>query len=146
MAVVEKVEDMKTPLKVIFKVLCQQGLVEMVEGGAYEDDVCLMHGILDHTLETCTEFKALVQRLLDSRLLVIEKKDQKIQDRIITRKFVPVLNIPAGTLHIPLRPMGTRLYIESGQRGIRAFPYKSDKASHGVSGEIGGEIKQWRKL
>ncbi|KAF1884243.1 hypothetical protein Lal_00043528 [Lupinus albus] len=108
MAVVEKVEDMKTPLKVIFKVLCQQGLVETMGEGAYEDDVCLMHGILDHTVETCTEFKALVQRLLDSRLLVIEKKvkgsdifvlerDQKIQDRIITRKFVPVLNIPAGT-------------------------------------------------
>ncbi|KAF1863151.1 hypothetical protein Lal_00039339, partial [Lupinus albus] len=38
MVVVEKVEDMKTPLKVIFKVLCQQGLMEMAEGGAYEDD------------------------------------------------------------------------------------------------------------
>ncbi|KAF1854735.1 hypothetical protein Lal_00033669 [Lupinus albus] len=141
MAVVEKVEDMKTPLKVIFKVLCQQGLVEMVEGGAYEDDVCLMHGILDHTLETCTEFKALVQRLLDSRLLVIEKKvkgsdifvlerDQKIQDRIITRKFVPVLNIPAGTPSYTAPPRWVpRLYIESGAtRHPGPFPYKSDKA------------------
>ncbi|KAF1881733.1 hypothetical protein Lal_00032204 [Lupinus albus] len=141
MAVVEKVEDMKTPLKVIFKVLCQQGLVEMVEGGAYEDDVCLMHGILDHTLETCTEFKALVQRLLDSRLLVIEKKvkgsdifvlerDQKIQDRIITKKFVPVLNIPAGTPSYTAPPRWVpRLYIESGAtRHPGPFPYKSDKA------------------
>ncbi|KAF1865946.1 hypothetical protein Lal_00041727 [Lupinus albus] len=141
MAVVEKVEDMKTPLKVIFKVLCQQGLVEMVGGGAYEDDVCLMHGILDHTLEICTEFKALVQRLLDSRLLVIEKKikgsdifvlerDQKIQDRIITRKFVPVLNIPAGTPSYTAPPRWVpRLYIESGAtRHPGPFPYKSDKA------------------
>ncbi|KAF1866133.1 hypothetical protein Lal_00043088 [Lupinus albus] len=141
MAVVERVEDMKTPLKVIFKVLCQQGLVEMVEGGAYEDDVCLMHGILDHTLETCTEFKALVQRLLDSRLLVIEKKvkgsdifvlerDQKIQDRIITKKFVPVLNIPAGTPSYTAPPRWVpRLYIESGAtRHPGPFPYKSDKA------------------
>ncbi|KAF1855177.1 hypothetical protein Lal_00032280 [Lupinus albus] len=141
MAVVEKVEDMKTPLKVIFKVLCQQGLVEMVEGGAYEDDVCLMHGILYHTLETCTEFKALVQKLLDSRLLVIEKKvkgsdifvlerDQKIQDRIITRKFVPVLNIPAGTPSYTAPPRWVpRLYIESrATRHPGPFPYKSDKA------------------
>ncbi|KAF1874287.1 hypothetical protein Lal_00013182 [Lupinus albus] len=141
MAVVEKVEDMKTPLKVIFKVLCQQGLVEMVGEGAYEDDVCLMHGILDHTLETCTEFKALVQRLLDSRLLVIEKKvkgsdifvlerDQKIQDRIITRKFVPVLNIPAGTPSYTAPPRWIpRSYIESGAtRHPGPFPYKSDKA------------------
>ncbi|KAF1862534.1 hypothetical protein Lal_00024436, partial [Lupinus albus] len=140
-AVVEKVEDMKTPLKVIFKVLCQQGLVEMVGGGAYEDDGCLMHGILDHTLEICTEFKALVQRLLDSRLLVIEKKmkgsdilvlerDQKIQDRIITRKFVPVLNIPAGTPSYTAPPRWVpRLYIESGAtRHPGPFPYKSDKA------------------
>ncbi|KAF1878060.1 hypothetical protein Lal_00022769 [Lupinus albus] len=132
---------MKTPLKVIFKVLCQQGLVEMVEGGAYEDDVCLMHGILDHTLETCTEFKALVQRLLDSRLLVIEKKvkgsdilvlerDQKIQDKIITRKFVPVLNIPAGTPSYTAPPRWVpRLYKESGAtRHPGPFPYKSDKA------------------
>ncbi|KAF1888250.1 hypothetical protein Lal_00000637 [Lupinus albus] len=141
MVVVEKVEDMKTPLKVIFKVLCQQGLVEMVGGGAYEDDVCLMHGILDHTLEICTEFKALVQRLLDSRLLVIKKKikgfdifvlerDQKIQDRIITRKFVPVLNIPAGTPSYTAFPRWVPcLYIESGAtRHPGPFPYKSDKA------------------
>ncbi|KAF1874397.1 hypothetical protein Lal_00030317, partial [Lupinus albus] len=141
MAVVEKAEDMKTPLKVIFKVLCQQGLVETMGEGAYEDDVCLMHGILDHTIETCTEFKALVQRLLDSRLLVIEKKikgsdifvlerDQKIQDRIITRKFVPVLNIPAGTPSYTAPPRWVpRLYIESGAtRHPGPFPYKSDKA------------------
>ncbi|KAF1883274.1 hypothetical protein Lal_00030380 [Lupinus albus] len=141
MAVVEKVEDMKTPLKVIFKVLCQQGLVEMVGEGAYEDDVCLMHGILDHTVETCTEFKALVQRLLDSRLLVIEKKvkgsdifvlerDQKIQDRIITRRFVPVLNIPDGTPSYTAPPRWIpRSYIESGAtRHPGPFPYKSDKA------------------
>ncbi|KAF1894512.1 hypothetical protein Lal_00035336 [Lupinus albus] len=141
MAVEEKAEDMKTPLKVIFKVLCQQGLVETMGEGAYEDDVCLMHGILDHTIETCTEFKALVQRLLDSRLLVIEKKikgsdifvlerDPKIQDRIITRKFVPVLNIPAGTPSYTAPPRWVpRLYIESGAtRHPGPFPYKSDKA------------------
>ncbi|KAF1867897.1 hypothetical protein Lal_00012793 [Lupinus albus] len=141
MVVVEKVEDMKTPLKVIFKVLCQQGLVEMVGGGAYEDDVCLMHGILDHTLEICTEFKALVQRWLDSRLLVIEKKikgsdifvlekDQKIKDRIITRKFVLVLNIPAGTPSYTAPPRwAPSLYIEAGAtRHSGPFPYKSDRA------------------
>ncbi|KAF1898650.1 hypothetical protein Lal_00023659 [Lupinus albus] len=141
MAVVEKVEDMKTPLKVIFKVLCQQGLVEMVGEGAYEDDVCMMHGILDHTLERCAEFKALLQKLMDSRLLVIEKKmkssdifvlekDQKIQDRIITRKFVPVLNIPAGTPSFTAPPRwAPSLYIEAGEtRHSGPFPYKSDKA------------------
>ncbi|KAF1892271.1 hypothetical protein Lal_00031385 [Lupinus albus] len=92
MVVVEKVEDMKTPLKVIFKVLCQQGLMEMAEGGAYEDD--------------------------------------KIQDRIITRKFVPVLNIPAGTPSYAAPPRWVpRLYIESGAtRHLGPFPYKSDKA------------------
>ncbi|KAF1855440.1 hypothetical protein Lal_00031904 [Lupinus albus] len=130
MAVVEKVEDMKTPLKVIFKVLCQQGLVEMVEGGAYEDDVCLMHGILDHTLETCTEFKALVQRLLDSRLLVIEKKRpedprQNNHEEVCAStehtRWNPIIYRSA--------PMGTRLYIESGAtRHPGPFPYKSDKA------------------
>ncbi|KAF1898613.1 hypothetical protein Lal_00023618 [Lupinus albus] len=141
MAVVEKVEDMKTPLKVIFKVLCQQGLVEMVGGGAYEDDVCMMHGILDHTLERCAKFKALLQKLMDSRLLVIEKKmkssdifvlekDQKIQDRIITRKFVLVLNIPAGTPSYTAPPRwAPRLYIEAGAtRHLGPFSYKSDKA------------------
>ncbi|KAF1865476.1 hypothetical protein Lal_00004851, partial [Lupinus albus] len=45
MGVVEKVEDMKTPLKVIFKALCQQGLVEIVGGGAYEDDSQGQRGI-----------------------------------------------------------------------------------------------------
>ncbi|KAF1865675.1 hypothetical protein Lal_00024441 [Lupinus albus] len=141
MAVVEKVEDMKTPLKVIFKVLCQQGLVEMVGGGAYEDDVSMMYGILDHTLERGAELKALLQKLMDSRLMVIEKKmkssdifvlekDQKIQDRIITRKFVPVLNIPAGTPSYTAPPRwAPSLYIEAGAtRHSVPFPYKSDKA------------------
>ncbi|KAF1855411.1 hypothetical protein Lal_00027058, partial [Lupinus albus] len=108
MAVVEKVEDMKTPLKVIFR---------------------------------CAEFKALLQKLMDSRLLVIEKKmksydifvlekDQKIQDRIITRKFVPVLNIPAGTPSYTAPPRwAPSLYIEAGAtRHSGPFPYKSDKA------------------
>ncbi|KAF1863206.1 hypothetical protein Lal_00042510 [Lupinus albus] len=153
MVVVEKVEDMKTPLKVIFKVLCQQGLVEMVRGGAYEDDVCLMHGILDHTLEICTEFKALVQRLLDSRLLVIEKKikgsdifvlerDQKIQDRIITRKFVPVLNIPAGTPSYTAPP---RWY--PGKRGIRALSLTNlTRPSHGSSGRVYSPVDLSKKI
>ncbi|KAF1863185.1 hypothetical protein Lal_00012495, partial [Lupinus albus] len=130
MAVVEKVEDMKTPLKVIFKVLCQQGLVEMVGEGAYEDDVCLMHGILDHTVETCTEFKALVQRLLDSRLLVIEKKRpedprQNNHEEVCAStehtRWNPIIYRSA--------PMDTRSYIESGAtRHPGPFPYKSDKA------------------
>ncbi|KAF1866022.1 hypothetical protein Lal_00013702 [Lupinus albus] len=85
MAVVEKVEDMKTPLKVIFKVLCQQGLVEMVGGGAYEDDVSMMYGILDHTLERGAELKALLQKLMDSRLMVIEKK-MKSSDIFVLEK------------------------------------------------------------
>ncbi|KAF1854363.1 hypothetical protein Lal_00044321 [Lupinus albus] len=94
MAVVEKVEDMKTPLKVIFKVLCQQGLVEMV-GGVH-----------------------------------MKMIDQKIQDRIITRKFVPVLNIPAETPSYTAPPRWVpRLYVESGAtRHPGPFPYKSDKA------------------
>ncbi|KAF1854707.1 hypothetical protein Lal_00030297 [Lupinus albus] len=116
-----------------------QGIVparfgEMVGEGAYEDDVCLMHGILDHTVETCTEFKALVQRLLDFRLLVIEKKvkgsdifvmerDQKIQDRIITKKFVPVLTYPLEPHHIPLRPDGyTSIYRVRGNEASGPFP------------------------
>ncbi|KAF1869496.1 hypothetical protein Lal_00012355 [Lupinus albus] len=159
MAVVEKVEDMKTPLKVILKVLCQQGLVEMVGGGAYEDDVCMMHGILDHTLERGAELKALLQKLMDSRLLVIEKKmkssdifvlekDQKIQDRIITRKFVPVLKIPAGTPSYTAPPRwAPSLYIEAGAtRHPDPFPYKSDKAVPWKSGRVYSPVDLSKKI
>ncbi|KAF1893056.1 hypothetical protein Lal_00044186 [Lupinus albus] len=119
MVVVEKVEDMKTPLKVIFKVWWKWWR------GAYEDDVCLMHGILDHTLEICTEFKALVQRLLDSRLLRPEDPRQNNHEEVC-----------ASTEHTRWNPIiyrfprwVPRLYIESGAtRHPGPFPYKSDKA------------------
>ncbi|KAF1870761.1 hypothetical protein Lal_00049028 [Lupinus albus] len=63
-----------------------------------------------------------------SDIFVLEK-DQKIQDRIITRRFVPVLNIPTGTPSYTALPRwAPRLYIEAGaMRHSGPFPYKSDK-------------------
>ncbi|KAF1892712.1 hypothetical protein Lal_00042602 [Lupinus albus] len=60
MAIVDRVEGIKTPLKNIFNAMCHLDLVEMVGGSVYEDDVCIMHGATDHTLEECAEFRALI--------------------------------------------------------------------------------------
>ncbi|KAF1895766.1 hypothetical protein Lal_00037882 [Lupinus albus] len=141
MTIVDKVEGIKTPLKNIFNAMCHHGLVEIVEGRVHEDDVCMMHGTTDHTLEECTEFRIFIQKLMDSRLLVIEKDKtgsnvcvlegvQRIQDRVITRKFVPVLNIPAGTPSYAAPPRrAPHLYMEAMVTGQPSpFPYQSDKA------------------
>ncbi|KAF1874354.1 hypothetical protein Lal_00008559 [Lupinus albus] len=141
MTIVDKVEGIKTPLKNIFNAMCHHGLVEIVEGRVHEDDVCMMHGTTDHTLEECTEFRIFIQKLMDSRLLVIEKDKtgsnvcvlegvQRIQDRVITRKFVPVLNIPAGTPSYAAPPRrAPHLYMEAMVTGQPSpFPYQFDKA------------------
>ncbi|KAF1870785.1 hypothetical protein Lal_00039435 [Lupinus albus] len=140
MTIVVRVEDIRTPWKNIFKAMCHQGLVEMDGGSVYEDDVCIMHGMIDHTLEDCAEFRILIQKLMDSRLLVIEKNKKgsnvcvlegvhRIQDRVITRKFVPVLNIPTGTPSYAAPPRWEpHLYMEAMVTGQPSpFPYQSDR-------------------
>ncbi|XP_019418610.1 PREDICTED: uncharacterized protein LOC109329400 [Lupinus angustifolius] len=106
--IVDKVEDIKTPLRIIFVEMCKQGLVECVKGNQYEDDVCMLHRTTYHNLEEISEFRLLIQKLLESQLLVIERrkecsdvcvieKDGEILSPVVIRKFVPVFNIPAGT-------------------------------------------------
>ncbi|KAF1863152.1 hypothetical protein Lal_00039340 [Lupinus albus] len=95
MVVVEKVEDMKTPLKSYI-----QGIVPARFDG--------------------NGGKGVHMKMID----------QKIQDRIITRKFVPVLNIPAGTpsYAAPPRWVPRYIYRVRGNEASGPFPYKSDKA------------------
>ncbi|XP_019465382.1 PREDICTED: uncharacterized protein LOC109363578 [Lupinus angustifolius] len=64
--IIDRVEDIKTPLKIIFLEMCKIGLVKCTQDGQYEGDVCMLHGTTDHNIEECSKFRSLIQELLDS--------------------------------------------------------------------------------
>jgi len=56
----KNVEDIKTPLKVIFNEMCKFGLIE----GSFDDNrACGLHPGTNHTIEGCNVFKQIVQDL-----------------------------------------------------------------------------------
>ncbi|KAF1881408.1 hypothetical protein Lal_00023444 [Lupinus albus] len=65
-----EVPEIKTPMKVIFQEMCTH---EMIEKLMEDEDPnsCEWHGLV--TLEDCPEFKLLLQKMLDMRLITVER-------------------------------------------------------------------------
>ncbi|XP_019433359.1 PREDICTED: uncharacterized protein LOC109340205 [Lupinus angustifolius] len=65
-------DEVKTPMRVIFQEMCKYGMVErLVED---EDPTsCELHGKVGHTLEEYPDFKLLLQKMLNMRLITIER-------------------------------------------------------------------------
>ncbi|XP_019426907.1 PREDICTED: uncharacterized protein LOC109335214 [Lupinus angustifolius] len=67
-----EVHGIKTPMKVIYQEMCRHGMVEKLREDE-DPDSCEIHGPEGHTLEDCPEFKKLMQKMLDMRLITIER-------------------------------------------------------------------------
>ncbi|CAL0301643.1 unnamed protein product [Lupinus luteus] len=72
LTIVKEVEHVKMPMGFIFQEMCKQGLVELAAQETDEAKSCEMHGCDDHNLEYCEDFKSLLQRMMDLKLVVIE--------------------------------------------------------------------------
>ncbi|XP_019430121.1 PREDICTED: uncharacterized protein LOC109337570, partial [Lupinus angustifolius] len=72
-AIIDKVEDVKMPMGFIFREICRQGLVEVItsETHSNETESCEMHGCVGHSLEDCQDFRALLQKMMDLKLIAI---------------------------------------------------------------------------
>ncbi|KAF1891132.1 hypothetical protein Lal_00001271 [Lupinus albus] len=71
-AFVWEVTDVRTPMRIIFQEMCQREMVEKLVDDEGPDS-CEWHGAVAHTLEECPEFKLLLQKMLDMRLITIER-------------------------------------------------------------------------
>jgi len=69
-------EDVKTPRRFIYKALQKVG---MIPCGVHREDSCLMHlGVL-HDMETCSEVRDLLQRMIDQGRLEIDSEREEEQ-------------------------------------------------------------------
>ncbi|KAJ1376157.1 G-patch domain [Sesbania bispinosa] len=120
-----KVEDVKTPLRVIFKRLCKAGLIE---GNATNDRECGLHPDAGHALEDCEEFKQVLQDMMDRKLIQIGCCESIVD--------VSVIDYSAST---PPRPLvihyarDATVRTTNGPKPITiqiptSFPYKDNKA------------------
>ncbi|XP_019434515.1 PREDICTED: uncharacterized protein LOC109341140 [Lupinus angustifolius] len=141
-------DEVKTPMRVIFEEMCKHGMVErMVED---EDSAsCELHGKVGHTLDECPEFKLLLQKMLDMRLITIERgpsyqtvnattrceEDMRRTMRPSITRYEPVLNIPDNAqLHpqitrwVPVISRMEPVLRPAVEEKSQPFPYETDKA------------------
>ncbi|XP_019451885.1 PREDICTED: uncharacterized protein LOC109353985 [Lupinus angustifolius] len=147
-AFVWEADEVKTPMREIFQEMCKCGMVEkMVE---YENSTdCELHGEVSHTLEECPEFKILLQKMLDMRLITIERgpsyqavnattrseEDMRRTMRPSITRYEPVLNIldnaqlhPQITRWVPVISRMEPVLRPAAEDKPQPFPYKTDKA------------------
>ncbi|XP_019430352.1 PREDICTED: uncharacterized protein LOC109337762 [Lupinus angustifolius] len=114
-AFVWEADEIRTPIRVIFQEMCKRGMVErLVED---EDSAsCQLHGEVGHTLEECPEFKLLLKKMIDMRLITIERGPsyQTLHPQIT--RWVPIIS----RMEPVLRP--------AAEERPRPFPYKTHKA------------------
>ncbi|KAJ1438953.1 hypothetical protein SESBI_02727 [Sesbania bispinosa] len=119
------VEEVKTPLRVIFKELCKVG---WVDGNIAGDGMCELHSDTNHTIEDCEEFKRMLQDMMDRKLVQIGCGGNIVD--------VSVIDYSASTSPKPLVIHYTRdAAVRTTNRPIpitiqvpTSFPYKDNKA------------------
>ncbi|XP_019416408.1 PREDICTED: uncharacterized protein LOC109327698 [Lupinus angustifolius] len=141
--ITSKVDDIKMPMSFIFREMCRQGLAEVVvqESDSKDKNSCEMHGRAGHSLEDCKEFRLLLQKMMDLKLIaisggsqcyginVLEGHQNKVP--VFVRTYEPVINPPGG-VQTYFNQHQWEPFIRKMEpviaRGQSPFPYESDKA------------------
>ncbi|XP_019449507.1 PREDICTED: uncharacterized protein LOC109352108 [Lupinus angustifolius] len=137
-----EVHEIKTPMKVIYQEMSRHGMMDRLRVDE-DPDSCEMHGPKGHRLEDCSESKLLLQKMLDMRLITIERGPKCQSVNAVTQgegersptwrpsmtRFVPVFNIPCSTsLPSPRWVPVLRFMKPVTEAKPQPFPYNSDKA------------------
>ncbi|XP_019460107.1 PREDICTED: uncharacterized protein LOC109359869 [Lupinus angustifolius] len=107
-AIVTKVDYMKMPMGFIFRHMCKHGLIEVLIQETDDSDMkkCEMHDHVGHSLAEYEEFKLLLQRMMDLKLIAIRGKSPCHGFNVIERnpeeflvficEYEPMINPPRG--------------------------------------------------
>jgi len=130
---VRRVEDIKSPLKDIFTLICHLGYFKPE---CKHGDMCEFHASQEHSIDECFEFKSFLQDLLDRHVLQVCHPDREEEVYTQTNEDPTSHGPKPLVLHVARNPMmlGERqpVVIQTPS----PFPYKSDKAvpwKYGVS-------------
>ncbi|XP_019447293.1 PREDICTED: uncharacterized protein LOC109350516 [Lupinus angustifolius] len=140
--IVGKVDDVKMPMSFIFREMCRQGLAEVVVQELDKSDIksCEMHGRVGHSLKDCKEFRLLLQKMMDLKLIatggrsqcyginVLEKHQNEVP--VFIRTYEPVINPPGGVQTYCNQHQWESFIrqMEPVITGEQGPPYESDKA------------------
>ncbi|XP_019435942.1 PREDICTED: uncharacterized protein LOC109342407 [Lupinus angustifolius] len=146
------VSEIRTPMKVIFKEMCNQGMIEVLKETEDGEGCCEMHGLTGHVIENCAEFKMLLQKMMDTKLMVVGRRstcpevnvvgdNEDITTCIPTLvQFEPVLSIRRGISLDLAQPQWFPYLTKMGPMVAdipHPFPNASDKV---VPWRYGGEV------
>ncbi|XP_019416491.1 PREDICTED: uncharacterized protein LOC109327789 [Lupinus angustifolius] len=139
--IIGKVEDVKIPMRFILREMCRQGLVEVITSETHSNETksCEMHGV-GHSLEDCQDFRALLQKMMDLKLIAIEGSSSCPEINVI-KKGQEETHVFIRTYELVINPLeGVQTYFSQRQweSFIRQmepvitsegspFPYESDK-------------------
>ncbi|KAF1884557.1 hypothetical protein Lal_00028436 [Lupinus albus] len=110
-----EVPEIKIPMKVIFQEMCKHGMVEKLMEDE-DPNSCEWHGPIGHTLEDCSEFRLLLQKMLDMRLITVESGPSGQSVNVITQGEGDTSQTP--------RPSMTRFC--PGRHGLGYEPTRKD--------------------
>ncbi|XP_019418552.1 PREDICTED: uncharacterized protein LOC109329336 [Lupinus angustifolius] len=151
--------EVKTPMRVIFQEMWKRGMVERLAEDEGSNS-CEFHHEVGHTLEECLEFKLLLQKMLDMRLIIIEREpfyqpvNATTRSEEDMRRFVkpsiiryePVLNIldnvylhPQITRWVPVISKMELVLRPAIEERPRPFAYKTDKVVPWIYGRGNSE-------
>ncbi|XP_019459925.1 PREDICTED: uncharacterized protein LOC109359686 [Lupinus angustifolius] len=146
------VSEIYTSMKVIFKELCNQGMIGVVKETEEGEGCCEMHGLEGHVIEDCAKFKMLLQKMMDTKLMVVGRRSTcpevnvvEDNDDITTFiptlvQFEPILSIPMG-ISLDLAQPQWFPYLTKMEPIVidipHPRPYESDKA---VPWRYSGEV------
>ncbi|XP_057453231.1 uncharacterized protein LOC130745105 [Lotus japonicus] len=122
---VENVDEVKTPMGVIFVEMCKYG---MISGSLDKKEMCGLHPGSHHLIQDCEEFKLVLQNLMDEKLVqvcrAVNNGDVCAIDEQAPpfRKPLVIPYVKTGPVSTPTIP--TPLMI----RMPTPFPYKDNKA------------------
>jgi len=132
-SLIRRVEDIKSPLKDIFTLICQMGYFK---SRGKPEGACGFHASQEHSINECFEFRSFLQDLLDRHILQVCHPSEEEEVYTQTSEDPKLYGPKPLVLHFSRSP------IMQGERQPvviqtpSPFPYKSDKAvpwEYGVS-------------
>ncbi|KAF1870670.1 hypothetical protein Lal_00026193 [Lupinus albus] len=144
--------EIRTSMKVIFEEMCNQCMIEVLRENREGEECCEIHGEVGHVIEECAEFKMLLQKMMDTKLVVVGRRFASSEINAIGEnkevttftpslvRFEQVLNIPRGMLLDPPQQQWFPYLTKMEPILLNTphpFPYESDKA---VPWKYGGEV------
>ncbi|XP_052479673.1 uncharacterized protein LOC105800897 [Gossypium raimondii] len=124
------IADVKTPLRWVWKEMVKRGLIVSKESCEKRENYCEFHNEVGHEIQECTEFRALVQGMMDNKEVEFCEGIQR-ENHVCTSELA--LGVPEANRHVVIisRPqnseVGARITPKVIIQKLAVFTYKDNR-------------------